>query len=219
MDRDAFLETVRAATQTADLPDAPVADSGGGATVDDLVEAFFERLEATDGIAHRVHAAEVVATVAALAGEYEVDRFLAWADGELPVLGVVSGLIAVGLRPVPAETPRDRQDRLVHHERYRTVRFGVTGADAALAESGSIVLAHGRGRPRMASLIPLVHVAVVAASTVTDSLSAWASGVDVASTANLVIITGPSRTGDIEMQLNLGVHGPKHLHVVVVEDR
>lgn len=219
MDRDAFLATVRAATRTADLPDAPVPPIGVGATPADVVEVFVERLEATDGIAHRVRAAETVATVAALADEYDVDRFLTWADGELPVPGVVSGLIADGRRPVPAETPRDRHDRRSHHERYRTVRFGVTGADAALAESGSIVLTHGRGRPRMASLIPLVHVAVVAASTVTDSLSAWAAGIDVASTANLVIITGPSRTGDIEMQLNLGVHGPKHLHVVVVEDR
>ena len=71
----------------------------------------------------------------------------------------------------------------------------------------------------MASVIPLVHIAVLPASRIyrslTDYLVAEPGVVDQG--ANVVAITGPSRTADIEQELNLGVHGPGHLHVIVVE--
>ena len=92
-------------------------------------------------------------------------------------------------------------------------------ADAALAESGSLVLVHGEGRPRMASLIPDVHVALLDMSLLAYGLAHWANDNPelVADTASLVIVTGPSRTGDIELILNLGVHGPRHVHIVMIK--
>ncbi|MDH3307664.1 MAG: LUD domain-containing protein [Acidimicrobiia bacterium] len=220
MERDAFLARVREASRSAVLPAVIKEDAAAPTHEGDLAELFVERLEDTDGVAHRVRADEVVATLADIAGQYDADRFLAWTDDQMPVRGVAAGLIARGLRPHPGEVPASPADRMRHQGEYRDLRLGITGADAGLAESGSIVLTHGHGRPRMASLIPLVHVALLPVSRLEWSLSTWSSahGGEVDSTTNLVIITGPSRTGDIEMQLNLGVHGPKHLHVVLVDD-
>ena len=70
----------------------------------------------------------------------------------------------------------------------------------------------------MASLIPLVHIALLREQDISPSLSHWIADnpTAAANTSNLVVITGPSRTADIEQILNLGVHGPKYLHVLVV---
>jgi L-lactate dehydrogenase complex protein LldG len=103
-------------------------------------------------------------------------------------------------------------------------RVGLTGVDAALAATGSIVLSSGRGRYRAASLLPSVHVAVVATDQIAPDLESWlaaqrATGAtSLRRPSNLVIITGPSRTADIAMQLVMGMHGPRALHVVVLPD-
>lgn len=102
------------------------------------------------------------------------------------------------------------------------VRVGLTGVDAALAAMGSLVLMSGRGRHRASSLLPTVHIAVVAAGQIVPDLESWlagrkASGLDtLCQSSNVVVITGPSRTADIAMQLVMGMHGPRELHVVVV---
>ena len=71
----------------------------------------------------------------------------------------------------------------------------------------------------MASLVPEVHVALLDLILMERTLVHWAHKFpeSVANTANLVVITGPSRTGDIEQQLTLGVHGPKHVHIVLIK--
>jgi L-lactate dehydrogenase complex protein LldG len=76
------------------------------------------------------------------------------------------------------------------------------------------------GHERMASLVPPAHVAIVEASQIVpDLLDAFAElekrGVDNLP-SNITLITGPSKTGDIELQLTTGVHGPGHWHVVVI---
>ena len=134
---------------------------------------------------------------------------------ELPVSGVASSLTAEGMERVDHEVPTD--GRREHQLTYGELDIGITGADAGLAESGSLVLVHGPGRPRMASLVPDIHVALLDVTLLDRTLANWAHKHPalVLETANLVLITGPSRTGDIEQELNLGVHGPRHLHVVM----
>ena len=96
--------------------------------------------------------------------------------------------------------------------------MGITGAFAGIAESGTIAVVSGAGRSRLASLLAPVHIAVLRADRMYPSLAAFlAAHADIAEQgSNLVLITGPSRTADIEMTLTRGVHGPGEVHVVVL---
>lgn len=93
---------------------------------------------------------------------------------------------------------------------------GISSADAALAETGSIVVQSGPGRSRLATLLPPVHIALVPSERLTADLFTWVAGRGEAEfPANLVLISGPSKTADIEQTLAIGVHGPKRLIVIL----
>ncbi|MBP8973485.1 MAG: lactate utilization protein [Anaerolineae bacterium] len=92
---------------------------------------------------------------------------------------------------------------------------GVTGAEAALAETGSVVVRSGPGRSRMASLLPPVHIALVAAERLTSDILTWTAARSGDLPANVIVISGPSRTADIEQTTALGMHGPKRVIVIL----
>lgn len=96
---------------------------------------------------------------------------------------------------------------------------GLTVAVAGVAETGTLLLASGKGTPQLLAFLPETSFIVVsAAAIVPDYESAWAmlpaGGGQLPRAVNLV--TGPSRTGDIEQRLELGAHGPRRLVVLVV---
>ncbi|MFC1476891.1 lactate utilization protein C [candidate division KSB1 bacterium] len=95
--------------------------------------------------------------------------------------------------------------------------IGLTGCDAAIAETGSLVLLSGSGKPKTASLLPYSHVAVVEKSRILFSLGEYfaRNSRAVRQSTHLNIITGPSRTADIELTLTLGVHGPGKMIVII----
>ncbi len=96
------------------------------------------------------------------------------------------------------------------------LRVGVTKARCGLADTGSVLIADGEGSPLQASLLPEVHIAILRASQILPSLE---NAMDlVKETRAAVFVTGPSRTADIEMTLTIGVHGPKELIVLLVDD-
>lgn len=183
---------------------------------EDLQTLFRERAQDVDAVVHGpVGRHGVPRAVAGIAAGHQCRSFMAWED--LPASGVASALTAAGLTRVEGEVPVET--RMEHQLGYRDLDLGVTGATAGLAESGSVVLEHRPGRPRMASLVPEVHVALLDLTLMERTLVHWAHKFpeSVANTANLVVITGPSRTGDIEQKLTLGVHGPKHVHIVLIK--
>ena len=96
------------------------------------------------------------------------------------------------------------------------IRVGVTKALCGLADTGSILEADGEGGKIHASLLTEIHLAVLYKSDILPSL------VDALpltkKSRSAVFITGPSRTGDIEMSLTIGVHGPGEVHVFLVDD-
>ena len=96
---------------------------------------------------------------------------------------------------------------------------GITGAFCAIAETGTLVLASGPHTPAAASLLPETHIAVLPAARIVKGMEdAWAlvraELKEMPRALNLV--SGPSRTADIEQTINLGAHGPYRVHIVIV---
>lgn len=97
---------------------------------------------------------------------------------------------------------------------------GITRAQAAIAETGTLVLDSSVERNRLVSLVPPVHIAILEASriyaTLAETLAMLQSGDEVSPA--ITFITGPSRTADIELTLTVGVHGPQQLYVFIIEN-
>jgi L-lactate dehydrogenase complex protein LldG len=94
--------------------------------------------------------------------------------------------------------------------------LGVTGAVAAIAATGSVVVDSDVAGGRAASLLPTVHLCIVTADSVVATPSDVFRRGGRPLPSNRVIITGPSRTGDIEQIITLGAHGPVAVHIVLV---
>ena len=93
---------------------------------------------------------------------------------------------------------------------------GVSTAQAAIAETGTLVLDSACERHRLVSLVPPVHIAIVNASSIVDTLSDVLALLQKKEISPAItFITGPSRTADIELTLAIGVHGPQELYVIV----
>ncbi len=97
------------------------------------------------------------------------------------------------------------------------VRAGLTGAFAGIADTGSLLLVGGPGRPMTASLLPEIHIALVWEKDIFENLSQVLSREDLKRAPAAILITGPSRTADIEMTLTIGVHGPGELYVLYIK--
>lgn len=93
------------------------------------------------------------------------------------------------------------------------IRVGITGVLAGIADTGSLLMEAGA-----ASLLPEVHLAVLRSSQLVPDLQQALRLKEVRVSRSAVIITGPSRTADIEMTLTIGVHGPGELHLFLIDD-
>ena len=99
-------------------------------------------------------------------------------------------------------------------------RVSVTGAYAGIAETGTLVFVSDRATPTTLNFLPETHVAVLARERLVAHLEdVWARlrAERSAPPRTINFITGPSRTGDIELQLEIGAHGPRRLHVILVD--
>lgn len=147
---------------------------------------------------------------------------LAWNEDKLPVEGIGPTLTDLGLKLITPSDLRTPESR----DKVRHIRVGITGVEAAFAATGSMLMATGPGANRSASLLPYRHVALIPYSRLYRTFEDWLREqrdagklVDTyRSRANLALITGPSKSADIEMNLTLGVHGPKFVHVILFDD-
>jgi L-lactate utilization protein LutC len=93
---------------------------------------------------------------------------------------------------------------------------GVSRALYGLADTGSVVLAASPEEPRANSLLPAVHVSLLAEDRILPGLAELFEAVGSDLPSALAIVTGPSRSADIEQKLVVGVHGPGEVHVVLL---
>ena len=147
---------------------------------------------------------------------------LAWTAANLPIENIDTALEDLGLKlvaPNNLQTPESR-------DKVRHIRCGITGVEAAFAATGSMLMLAGPGTSRSASLLPFRHIALIPFSRLYRNFEEWLAERREAGTlvdtfrnrANLTLISGPSKSADIEMNLTLGVHGPKFVHAILFDD-
>jgi len=209
--RDQILNRLRAAhpalgtiePEDKYLPVSPIVDQSHQGLLDHFVEQAKSLASVVYLPASQEEAVQVLLDL--LDGDRSV---MAWEYKHIPLPGLAEAFAS--------------QDIQIAPQRDASVRVGITGADAALAATGSLVLMTGAGKPRLASLLPPVHIAVIEQSQILTDLEAWVSvlrqeGIDAfRKIASAMIISGPSRTADIAMQLILGMHGPGEQHIIIL---
>lgn len=181
----------------------------------DPVTRFHTELTVAGGFPHVVlNAATARKVVLDLVSERAIRRLLMGRGEFLEALALVEPLRAAGVEVVETGTAAsENRDRLFQAE------MGLSGVDYLIAETGSVVLASRPEQPRSLSLLPPIHVAIAERRQILPDLfdlfaSVGSSDKDLP--ACVSIITGPSKTGDIELRLVTGVHGPGELHVVLI---
>ena len=200
-------------------PGACPADDGSGLDAAAMLAQFTDACERVGGQVHHLGSnAEVVRLIREVSPDGADPVVLSWSGDTLPLVGLHQALAADGIETLSSAVRVESAGHAEDLARLDAATVGVTGAIAVLAETGSVVVMSGPGRPRLASLLPPVHVALVTRAQLVPSLGAWLAERPgfPAESANCVVITGPSRTADIEMTLTRGVHGPRAIHIVFV---
>ena len=217
MERKKFLGRVNAALRAADLPEVTGPAAAPAIVFDDPVSRFATEAVAVSSDLVRVADADgVFAAVAAVFNLAGTSSYLAWDGLDAIVPGFDAWAEQAGYIRTDATIGADPQQRTTDTARTGGISVGVTSADRGVAASGSVVLCHGPGRPRSASLLVKHHVVLLPVDRVLHSLSDALARVGWDGNSNIAVITGPSRTGDIESIHTLGVHGPRRLHIVLI---
>ena len=201
--REAILQRIRDAQRTGTFPgvSARPQEPAEPPPADALLARFLVELDSL-GVEHSVEdAADAVR--ARIVSLVDGQRVLSWNVDRLPY-AVATALPGAAT----GDSPREAQ---------AAAEVGITGCDAVIAETGTLVMLSGAGRPRAASLLPPVHVCIVRRAEMFMTMGEYFARrpATIATAACCTFITGPSRTADIELTLTVGVHGPRKVIVVV----
>ncbi len=206
--RDRILNRGRAALgpeRSAELPPPVVTRRDDLATREARIDCFTATLERVGGRVHRVAGPdEAAGALREIVTRHGVESLVHSDAPELvPLVESLPATVERGAEP------GDRDTLLSAHA-------GLTGAQAAIAETGTLVLDSTAERHRLVSLLPPLHVAVLDAGAIVATIGEALARFGNPPPAALTFITGPSRTADIELELVVGVHGPKALEVILV---
>ena len=189
---------------------------GGGV---DPIERFASQATVAGGQVDVVaDAAAAVARLLEICQQYSARNCVAWDHPLLERWNVRAALAARGVEMSSAGT-LPGEDGATRRTRLLSADLGITSVTFAVAETGSIAMIDDAGCDTVASLVPPVHVALVSREQLVPDLFDVFDALEKRKAAgwpsSVVFITGPSKTGDVELKLTTGVHGPKHWHVIV----
>ncbi len=198
-------------------------------SADQIIDKFEAELQKVAGATYRATtSAELDAILQKILLERQATGVVYTRNLIVQAVGLPAKLAAwrVGATFWPACGPGegDQTDKLFREKAF-TAEVGITGVEFVLAESGTLVLTSRTEGAQLASLAPPVHIALYRRSQALASLEEVLERLAVPLDPNtpspgrsVVFITGPSRTADIEQILIRGVHGPKEVHAILVED-
>jgi L-lactate dehydrogenase complex protein LldG len=223
IDDQSVPDTVRRAlgrsVTVAPEPLAPFVEPNLKVDARELIDQFAMEAGSVGARIHRVTSKlkliEQLAEVCAL----HADRAMAISGADLfREIELFAGLAARGL--LTFDGGEIEHDKLT--TRLAECGVGVTAADCAIAETGTIVLTSDEPNALLVSLLPPVHVAVLRSSQIVarldEAITKLTETKETSRWRSATFVTGPSRTGDVELVLSIGVHGPKELHVIILEE-
>ena len=182
-----------------------------------LVDIFTNELATVNGISKVVNNEdEIIQYLSNVTTEHDSKFFIVWETPLIKELKVIEYLKSNGLRVIKSHDKK-------HLER---ADIGITEADYAIADSGTLVLFSNPKKPRLVSLITPIHIAILDPKNIVPNIFNLFQVITQESDEELhpkeivsciAFITGPSRTADIELNLTLGVHGPKEVHILIYQ--
>jgi L-lactate dehydrogenase complex protein LldG len=187
-------------------PRPPVLPPRPAGAMESEIELLLDEIGKLSGETMRLRADSISTSLAGLVHSRQIVSATCWGTPWIKLLGIEDRLAALGVELLsPQGNPAD----------LARCDLGVTEVDYALPETGTLALLSSPEKPRAVSLLPRVHLALLdPAAFRADMHQVFA---EAKGQPYLVFITGPSRTADIELTVTLGVHGPRQLHVWIVE--
>ncbi len=225
--RDKILNKLRAAKQP--FPDAPPRPKNYlpvtqmvDFSPEALLERFVEEIVLLKGEAFPVEGEEAACRkTLELLQAHQADHVLAWDFQYIPVKGLDNAIRDLGITLTQPDIQDEFRTETLHH--LEGAQVGLTGADFAIAATGTLIVSTGVGKARIPTVLPPAHIAIIRQSQILPRLENWVAYQRehdlpvIRDTANICFITGPSRTGDIEKQLVLGMHGPGEVQVIIIK--
>jgi L-lactate dehydrogenase complex protein LldG len=220
--REEFLGRVRQAVSTGNRPGFDHRlEPSDFARIEkpdiDLVGQFQNQFSAVGGIFHLVADAEAcIEEILSLVAEKSVKRLLLGSGNLIDKLGLASRLKNAEVDVIVINELEVNSCR----EHFFAAHMGISSVNCLVAETGSVVLHSAMTQPRSLSLLPPIHIAIAERNQiVADLFDLFPSSnrSEQALPSCITFITGPSKTGDIELKLVTGVHGPREIHVILLE--
>lgn len=213
--RERIFASLRAAVQTGGftvpattpLPDLPLSR-------EERIERLQRLMEAMHTEVYRVHRSDWLDTLKGILNQRTLNQIL-YAPGT-PIGEALEKAWDQNLPPLVPYTEEIEQFK----EKLFAIDAGITSTKGGIAETGALILWPSAEEPRLMSLVPSIHIAVLEAdrihSTFAEAIASerWQDGMPT----NALLISGPSKTADIELTLTFGVHGPKELILLIIED-